>query len=103
MFDLDLDGRFHIAYQGGECAIRLPLQPYKVQVALEQPARQFHIQARLEEQYDLSRLELAGLVDDLPVVVGTIVVLGSLDGIVDGAEVATESLLDPILELMTRQ
>ena len=61
VFHLDLDGGFHVADQDVEGAVLLPLQPHEVEVATEQPARQFHFQSGLEEQDGLAGLELAGL------------------------------------------
>jgi hypothetical protein len=61
VFDLDLDGRFHVANEDEEGAVRLPLQPHEVEVAPQQPAGQFDLQAGLEEQRGFSGLEPAGL------------------------------------------
>jgi hypothetical protein len=103
VFHLDLNGRFHVANEDEEGAVRLALQPHKVKVAPEQPARQFHVQPGLEEQHGLPRLELAGLGDDFLVVVRPVVVLRGSVGVLDRAEVAAQGLLDASLELVARQ
>ena len=103
VFDLDLDGGFHVADEDEQGAVRLPLQPHEVEVAPEQPAGQFDLQAGLEEQDGLAGLELAGLGDDLLLLSGRLWDLAVLGGVVDGAEALAEGLLDALLELVARQ
>jgi hypothetical protein len=98
VLDLDLDGRFHVADQDEQGAVRRALQAQEVHVAPQQPAVQFGLQAGLEQQHRLTGGELAGLGDNFRVVGRAVVVEGVLGGVLDGAEALAEVRLDALLE-----
>ena len=66
-------GALHVGDQDVQGAVRMPLQPQQVHVAPDQPAVEFGLQAGLEQEDGLAGGELAGLLDDLVVVVGPVV------------------------------
>jgi hypothetical protein len=103
VFDLDLDGRFHVADEDVQGAVRQPLQPQQVHVATQQPAGEVGFQAGLEQKNRLAGRQLAGFCDDFSVVLRSVVGLAVLGGVVDGGEPLGEVSLDVLLEGLARQ
>ena len=81
-----------------ELAVRRPFQPQRVGVAGDAPARQLHLEAGLEEDPRLTRLQGAGFRQDPVVVRRSIAAPAGLLGQVGGLVSLPDLPLDPFLE-----